>query len=279
MGRSGPSNQTDRPRRETGTASNAKTIDGALRILSLYNHAEPEWTVRGIADRIDVPYSTAYRYVTTLEGSGYLVRHPTGTFRLGLPLVELAGVALNQLDVRVRGIAHLDHLADATGLNANLAILDGGDTFHIAYAVRSAVPRMYTALGRRAVAHCTSLGKSILAYRPFDEVRRIIETHGWRPYTPNSIQSFDALERELADIRARGYSLDLGERSPGTRCVAAPVRDRSGYVVAAVSVSGPQARLSDERLGDLAPIVVEHANLISYHLGYDDGAPPQSAPR
>lgn len=262
------------PPREKATEGTAKTIDGALRILSLYNHATPEWTVRGIAERLGVPYSTAYRYVTTLEAAGYLVRHQSsGCYRVGLPLIELAGVALNQLDVRVHGIAHLDHLADTTGLNANLAILDGGDTFHLAYAVRSAVPRMYTALGRRAVAHCTALGKVLLADLPFEEVRRLIDTHGWRPYTPSSIQSFPELERKLAEVKERGYALDLGERAPGTRCCAAPVRDRTGRVIAAVSVSGPQARLSDDRLPELAATVVEHASLISYHLGYDDADP------
>lgn len=252
----------------------AKTIDTALRILSLYNHAAPEWTVRDIAARLDVPYSTAYRYVNTLEASGYLVRHPpTGAYRIGLPVIELAGVALNQLDVRVHGIAHLDHLADTTGLNANLAILDGGDTFHLAYAVRSSVPRMYTALGRRAVAHCTALGKVLLADLPNAEVRRLIETSGWRPYTPSSIQDFSTLERALTEVRGRGYALDLGERSPGTRCCGAPVRDRTGRVIAAISVSGPQARLPDDRLPELVATVVEHASLISYHLGYDDADP------
>lgn len=256
--------------------TSAKTIDGALRILDLFNHSVPEWTVRGIAQRLDLPYSTAHRYVRTLEGSGYLVKHrPTGTYRIGLKLVELAGVTLNQLDVRVHGLSHLDHLADVTGLNANLAVLCEGDALQIAYAVRSAVPRMYTALGRRAVAHCTALGKVLLADLPFEEVRRLVECYGWRPYTARSIQSFPELQQALAGVRLNGYAIDRDERSVGTSCVAAPVRDKIGQVVAAICVTGPSESFSDERLPELIRTVRDHASAISYHLGYDDADPPQ----
>ncbi len=257
----------------------AKTIDGALQILSLFNHTAPEWTIRDVAARLDVPYSTAYRYVSTLEAAGYLMRHPsTGAYRVGLPLIELAGVALNQLDVRVHGLSHLDHLADVTGLNANMAVLDQGDVLHVAYAFRSAVPRMYTVLGRRAVAHCTALGKVLLADRPFEEVRRIIETYGWRPYTPRSIQTFPDLERALAEIRERGFAVDRGERRVATRCVGAPIRNQLGRVVAAISVSGQAERLPDERIPELAATVMEHASMISYRLGYDDADPQTVLP-
>ncbi|MBX6773343.1 MAG: IclR family transcriptional regulator [Chloroflexi bacterium] len=276
MRRSG--NQT---RRATGHRPDgvASTIGAGLRVLSLFNHLEPEWTIRDIAVRLDLPYSTAYRYVASLEAEGYLVRHrPSGTFRLGLPLIELAGVVLNQLEVRVQGLSLLDQLADATGLNANMAVLYEGDTFHIAYAVRSAVPRMYTALGRRAVAHCTALGKVLLADLPFEEVRQLIERYGWRPYTPRSIQSFDVLARELEEVRARGYAVDRGERSIATRCVAAPVRDRSGRVVAAISISGTQESMPEERIPDLALKVQHYAAQISYRLGYDQADPAHVIP-
>lgn len=270
--------EIERPRKGRSDAT-AKTIGSGLQILRLFNHLAPEWTISAIAERLDVPYSTAYRYVTTLEAEGYLVRHqPTGTYRIGLPLIELAGVALNQLDVRLHGLSHLDHLADVTRLNANMAVLYQGDTFHVAYAIRSAVPRMYTALGRRAVAHCTALGKTLLANFPLEEVRRLIEQYGWRPYTPKSIQSFPELEHALAEIRERGYAVDRGERRLTMRCVAAPIRDRSGRVVAAISVSGPQDRVPEERIAELAATVQEHASMISYRLGYDDADPSQVTP-
>lgn len=269
-----------RPRSTDGAShglppgTGAKTIDGALRILDLFNYTHPEWTVQDVARTLDVPYSTTHRYIRTLEASGYLVRHrPSGTYRTGLKLVELAGVALNHLDVRVHGMPHLDHLADVTGLNANLAVLSEGDAFHIAFAVRSAVPRMYTALGRRAVAHCTALGKVLLADLAFEEVRCLVERYGWRPYTARSIQSFSDLERALREVRENGHAIDRDERALGTSCVAAPVKDKAGQVVAAICVTGPSERFTDERLPELIRVVKEHASAISYHLGYDDANP------
>jgi IclR family transcriptional regulator, KDG regulon repressor len=97
---------------------------------------------------------------------------------------------------------------------------------HLAHAAPKGVPRMYTALGRRAVAHCTALGKALLAYRPWPETRARIERHGWRPYTPNSIADFGRLKAELTDVHARGYAVDREERRAHVVCMAAPVRDR-----------------------------------------------------
>jgi IclR family KDG regulon transcriptional repressor len=259
---------------ELHARTSAKTVDSALRILDLFNHTAPEWTVREIAQRLDLPYSTAHRYVSTLEASGYLIRYrPTGTYRIGLKLIELAGVALNQIDVRVHGLRDLDHLADVTGLNANIAVLDEGDAFHIAYSVRSAVPRMYTALGRRAVAHCTALGKVLLADLPLEQVRRLIDVYGWRPYTDKSIQNFPELERTLAEVRANGYAIDRDERAIGISCVAAPIRNKLGQVVAAICVTGPSDQIPSERIPELVKIVRKHASSISYQLGYDDADP------
>ena len=108
---------------------------------------------------------------------------------------------------------------------------------HIAFAIRSHVPRAYTVLGRGAVAHCTALGKVMLADFPFAEVRQLIETHGWRSYTPKSITTFAGLEQSLSEIRANGYAIDRGERSLETNCLAAPIRDATGRVVAAMGLA------------------------------------------
>ena len=255
---------------QAATDSAAKTIVAAVRILGLFSAATPEWTVKDIARHFDMPYSTAYRYVSTLQEVGYLVKRGTqGAYRIGLPLISLGGVALTQLDVRIHGLPHLTHLSSATRLNANLAVLYQGDILHVAYANQMPVPIMNTALGRRSVAHCTSLGKTLLADLPFDEVRSLIEQHGWRSCTPASIRTFPRLEQELADIRARGYATECGERTVGRNCLAAPIRDQDGRVVAAMSVSARENQLPQESFSAVAAIVVEHVNLVSYHLGHD----------
>jgi len=251
--------------------SGAKTIATALKMLTLFSHVSPEWTVKELAHRLDLPYSTAYRYVSTLEACGFLTRdRATGTCRIGLPVIELGGVALHHLDVRVHGVSYLEHLADTTGFNANLAVLYQADVLHVAYALRSeASQTYYPVLGRRAAAHCTALGKAMLADLPFDEVRRLIETYGWRPYTPHSIRNLADLERDLAETRQRGYAIDRFERSMDSNCLAAPIRNRSGRAAGAISITIPKSRLDQVDMAALAQTVVEHAGMISYHLGHN----------
>src|SRR5205085_11098688 len=133
-----------------------------------------------------------------------------------------AGLALNQMELVRHSLEELDSLRDALNLNANLAVLFQGDVFHLAYAVRADTPRYYTVIGRRAVAHCTALGKVLLATQPRAAVHRDIENRGWRPYTARSIQDVDTLDRCLDEVAERGYAVDLEECSPGNACIAAP---------------------------------------------------------
>jgi DNA-binding IclR family transcriptional regulator len=227
------------------TRSNAKTstaksltVERAGLILACFSEAEPHLTLAALAAKLQVNPSTAYRYIASLQHAGLLERDPRqGGYRLGLRVVELAGIALNQIEVRKHALDELDRLRDETGLMSNLGVLIDGDVLHLAQSPTKDVPRMYTVIGRRAVAHCTALGKVLLAHRPWEDVRQIIRLHGWRPYTPHSIQSIDRLKTELAETRARGYGIDRNERRVGAACVAVPIRDRSGHVVAALSVS------------------------------------------
>jgi len=248
-------NKTTNPGEQRKTTG-MRTVAKALQILGLFNHKSPEWTIKEVSHRLDLPYSTTYRYISTLVSAGYLVSHDrNGTYRVGLIAIELGGLALNQLDVRLHGLAYLDHLADTTQLNANLAVLYQADILHIAYAVHSTVPHYYTVIGRRSTAHCTALGKVLLAGLPFNEVRSLISKHGWRPQTPNSI--------------TQGYSVDRNEQALKSFCVGAPIHNRLGHVVAAVSVSGSGDPVPEERIPQLAQAVINTANMISYHLGYD----------
>src|SRR5689334_4097051 len=127
----------------------AQTIDRGLTILQCFTPTSPSLSAQDLAKQLAIPHSTLFRYLATLEAGGYLDRDShSGLYRLGLRLIEHAGIVLNQLDVRVHALPELDALADEVALNGNLAVLFDGDTFHIGYAIRSEVPRMYTTLGR-----------------------------------------------------------------------------------------------------------------------------------
>lgn len=249
----------------------SQTIDRAALILTCFSAAEPRLTLAELAIRLDLNQSTVYRYLATLQAAGLLERDgQRGGYRLGLRVVELASVALNQLAVRKEAIPEMDRLRDEMDVLVNLAVLDGGDVIHVAHSAPPGWPVWVATPGRRAVATGTALGKVLLAHRPWDDVRRVIEREGWRPYTGRSIRDFNELAVVLGEIREAGYGVDDEERAVGSRCLAGPIRDHRGEVVAALSVTGTTQTLTPERRDEIRPRVLAAANRISLRLGHHD---------
>lgn len=247
----------------------SQTIDRAALILTCFSTEDPHLSLAEIASRLGVNQSSVYRYVATLQAAGLLERDERrGGYRLGLRIVELASIVLNHIPVRREAIPEMDRLREETGLLINLAVRDGGDVVHIAHSAPQGWPVWVTTPGRRAVAHCTALGKALLAHTPWQEVQAVIADQGWRPYTEKSIQSFDRLESELAEVQRRGYAIDDGERGDDSICVGAPIRDHAGQVIAAMSVSGTARRAGPRLHEELVPGIVEVASRTSIRLGY-----------
>lgn len=255
------------------TASSARpptqSVDRALTVLGYFSATEPELSSAEIASRLGLHQTTAYRLLSTLEASGYVTRDSrTGQYRLGLRLVELAGFVLNRTELYRHALPELHVLRDSLDLSANLAVLDSGDVFHLAHVTRAGVPPAYAVPGRRAVAHCTALGKILLEAEPRSRVHADIERRGWRPRTEHSLSDFPALDRCLDEVAARGYAVDMEEYKLGQICVAAPCRDHSATVVGAVSVSGPHTRIVELPVERVVDDVRAAAARISSHLGH-----------
>lgn len=149
-------------------------------------------------------------------------------------------------------------------------MLHKGDVLHLAYSDPIDTPRLDAVIGRRTVAHCTALGKAMLAYQPEEQVRRTIQRYGWRPYTERSIQDFDRLFAELAQVRSRGYAIEEYELGPANGCVAAPVRGSDGQPCAAISVSGPPPVVLGDTLERIIHEVCHRAESLSLRLGYSE---------
>lgn len=251
-------------------SAKSQTIERAALILTCFTAEEPQLTLAKLAAKLDLNQNTVYRYVATLQAAGFLARDERrGGYRLGLRVIELSNVALNQLEVRKHALDEMDRLRDSLGVLVSLAVLVEGDVLHVAHAVPPDWPRWHTTVGRRAVAHCTALGKTLLAYHPWPQVQQLIEQYGWRPYTPQSIQDFARLERALAEVRECGYAIDSEERKLGQTCIGAPVRAHTGAVIAALSISGRTASLTPEARAPVIASVREAANRISFRLGYE----------
>jgi len=246
-----------------------RAVERALAVLSLFSLQQPELTLAEIAEKLKVHKSTAHRMVLTLEKAGFLKRSITrGTYSLGLKLLELGAVALSSIELRAQARPHLERLHRETGLTVHLAILDEGEVVYIDKIEADTAVRLYSQVGRRSPVHCTALGKALLAHLPREKVCEILAVKGMRRYTPDTIVSVPAFLKELERVRERGFALDMGEHEPLVHCVGAPIRDYTGAVVAALSVTLVAAEVSEDSLMRYARLVMEAAGAVSRDMGY-----------
>lgn len=257
-----------------------------LAVLEAMARDESDWQgVSDIAARLRMHKSTVLRLLATLEHCGYVEQDlATRRYRLRLKLFELGSQVVGRTDLLKEARPVLERLNRECGEVVHLGVLDEGQVVYVEKVESTHTIRMYSRIGRRSPLHCTGVGKALLAFLPSEEIVRIIETKGLKGYTPNTITDRSALLRHLEDVRARGVAFDNEEHEPGIRCVAAPVWDRTGALVAAISVAGPSLRMTPERLEELARPVMEAALEISRRLGYvgrrrDDARPEPGAAR
>jgi DNA-binding IclR family transcriptional regulator len=272
VGRVGRAGRTSGAAAESGLT---QSVERALSILSLFTDEQPALRVADVAAALGLGQSTASRLLATLEALEYVYKDEvTGRYRLGAEIVRLGGVALNDNELRRQALADLHGVSASTGLGANLSTLrryGPGDwrIFYLAHFDGAKAPRGYTLVGRHNAAHATGMGKVLLAYLPPAERAAVVETLSLPAFTPHTITSSSALLAELDGVLRRGYATEREELAFGRACVAAPIRDRSGRVVAAMSLSGPLSAIRlDERESELAQVAIEHADAISQRLGY-----------
>jgi DNA-binding IclR family transcriptional regulator len=247
------------------------TVDAAakaLELLSVFSFREPRLSLADLASRTGIPRATAFRLLSTLEQSGFLDK-VHGAYQLGIKCFVLGNIVAGGLDLRETARPHLVALRETTRETTQIAILDHWQVVYLERMLSSlSVGYMRSRAGAILPAYCTALGKTLLAYRPEAEVRAWAATQKFTALTPRTVTSAKRLLKELATIRQRGYGLDEEEREKGVSCIAAPIFNHTGDVVAAISVAGPTERMPRELAGsDIAAAVIAAARSISVDLG------------
>ncbi|CAM5379218.1 IclR family transcriptional regulator OS=Streptomyces alboniger OX=132473 GN=CP975_30075 PE=4 SV=1 [Streptomyces alboniger] len=246
-------------------------VTRALDILELFLDGDGTLSAPDIVRRLQLPRTTVHELVTTLAARSYIVQVPgqPGRYRLGVRPYQLGSRYAEQLDLAAEGQQVARSVAETCDETVHVAILEGTDVIYIAKVDSTHAVRMVSAAGRRLPAHCTSVGKMLLASLPDHELSaRIPEGVGLVAMTANSITDPDALREALAGIRQRGIAVENQESNPDVSCVAAPVQDRTGRVVAALSISVPMIRWSEERRGELEQLAAKGAAELSERLGH-----------
>jgi IclR family transcriptional regulator, KDG regulon repressor len=247
------------------------SVASAIELLKAFSEDEVEIGISTLAKRLGVAKSTAHRLATTLMSENMLEQdRATGKYRLGIALFRLGTLVRRRMNVSEVARPHLFSLREKTNETVHLAILDGSDIMYVYFLESTQAVRMRSDLGLRKPAHCTAEGQAILAFSPPETVETVLAA-GLHARTPQTITAPDKLLKALDSVRQRGAAIEDEESEVGVRCVAAPVRNDAGEVVAAVGVAGPVSRLSKKALSAFMPHVIATAEAISTRLGHRAG--------
>lgn len=208
-----------------------------------------------------------------------LVLRANGRYRIGPKLFELGSGFVRSINV-VRDFEEVSRvIVDACGETTQLAMLDGTDVLYLAKRDGTQPVRLVSSLGSRLPAYSTALGKALLAGLPPRDLEAFYRRVEFRALTPRTMTSASRLKREIARVRASGYAHDNEETTVGLQCVAAPIRNSRGQVLAAISISVPSGRVNGSRLNELITLVTAVAKELSRRLGYKAGTPQAGAER
>lgn len=245
-----------------------QSLDRAINIIEKLVENNQGMGVTELSNSLGLHKSTVYRLLATLNYRGYVEQDAHSNYKVGLKLFEIGSAVLNNIDLRTQVKPYLKKLRDETRETVHLGILDGHEIIYIDKEETSETIRMYSKLGRRISAPCTSLGKVILAYSDPELVNEIIEAEGLPSYTEHTITDKNKFRKHLEKIRVRGFAVDNEEQEEGIRCIGGPIFNYTEDVIASFSISGPTTRITEERINDLAQLIKTYTKKISAAFGY-----------
>jgi len=256
---------------ETATTSpyRVQVIERAMAIIDSLAGERPDRSLMELAGELQLHKSTVHRLLMILERHRLVERETrTGRYRLGLRLFELGSLAIARFNIRERARHHLERLVSEVDETVHLCVLDAGEVLYVDKIEPSRSVRMASRIGRRNGAHCSAVGKAMLAHLPEREVDEVVKQHGLARFTPRTIVTPADLKSELKATRKRGYAIDNEEAEEGVRCVGAAVLGHNGHPLAAISVSAPSFRLPMEKIPAVAAAVCAAARKLSTESGY-----------
>jgi DNA-binding IclR family transcriptional regulator len=246
-----------------------KSAERALAILGLLTRMERPLTFREIEESLRYPRSSLHGLLHTLLDGGWLEFDETSrAYALGIRTWEAGNAYLRATSLAKRALPYMSRVRDALDETVQLALLDGRHNVYVAKADGTQRLVLASEVGRRLEAHATGLGKALLAGLPPAELDRRLAGVTLERVAPNTITDLAALKRELERTRRRGYALDNEEYTLGVRCIAVPVHDHTGEVIAAMSVSVPKVRFDARRRLQALVLLQKAAADLSLALGY-----------
>ena len=250
--------------------SNVQSLERALTLLNVLSEYPDGIQITRLSEQVGLSKSTTHRLLSTLLHMNYVVKdEETEKYKLGFQLIYLSRNILNSIDVIQIAKPFLEKLSQDVNETIHLCIDDKGEVMYIDKIESNQTIRMFSRIGSRAPMYCTGVGKVLLSGMTEEAYQKTVSGMDFIARTPKTITSLEALAQEVATVKKQGYALDNIENEEGIRCIAAPIYDYQGKIIASFSISGPSNRITMERVQDeLVRKIRETALNISRQLGY-----------
>ncbi len=240
----------------------------ALSLLNALSEADEGIALTELAQQVGLTTSTAHRLLTTLQQERYVHFHgERRVWSVGVQAFIAGKAFLKTRDVVASARLQMRALMEESGETVNMAVEDQYEAVYLSQVECRQMMRVFARPGGRVPLHCSSVGKALLMAMPDSELARVLHQRGLPRLTSKTISTPAALRRDLQQAREQGYAIDDEEHAVGLRCIAAPIFNENAEALAAISLSGPMARISDARIPLLGDLVRRKADAISTQLG------------
>ena len=248
-----------------------KVILTTSNILDYFIKKGSTVTITELSEKLNIYPSTVHRILDTLSYLNYIDKCPDSDhYQLGIKSLELGMAKLSQINLVKETMPFLAEISMKYHENVYLGILFENTIFYLAKKEYPRKIQLMTHLGDRASFNCTALGKILIAFLPKDERKKIYLNVGFHKCTENSIVNEKKYEEEINKVKIQGFAMDNEEYEKDVTCIAAPVKNHYGQVVAAISISGPSYRFDAKKIEQIKFEIVNYAQKISVNLGYKE---------
>jgi IclR family KDG regulon transcriptional repressor len=246
-----------------------QSVDRTLTILEVLSDYNDGLGITEISSLVNLHKSTVHRLLSTLIYKGYVVQdEESSKYKITFKLFELGSKKVHKLDLLKISRPYTKMLMESVNEVVHLIIREETDIVYIDKVEANNTISMASRIGKRNPMYCTATGKAILAFLPEEEIREVWNNSKVVKLTENTNTDFILFKKELQTIKNNGYAIDNEENEIGVKCVGAPIFNMSGEVVAAISVTGPVTRITDDKIDFISKEVIKITNLISKEMGY-----------
>jgi len=244
------------------------TVRKAFAVMDCFDFEHPQRTAQQIGEELGMPKSTVHRFLKLLCEERFLAECPRpGYYKLGIRLFEFGLMVQESFEIKAVAGEILRELSDALRQTVHLVVREGGEGIYIDKVEPPGAQVKYSRVGKKLPLYCSAAGKVLLSDLPAGEIRELLgET--FATYTPRTIVALKGLIEELKGVRERGWAMDDEELELGLACVGAAIRDHSGEIVAALTVSGLRPQFAAPRLREIVVRLKDAAARVSAEMGY-----------